>query len=206
VLPSSSTLTSATIGRSVETARAAWIAQRNSIRFENVSSTSRSTPASSSASICSVKWLRLRLIVPIGASGWRMLLTEPPGTPLAADLLGLARDLDAAEVDVAHLVLQAVGRQAHAIRREGVRLDDFGAGRRYTRGAPTDQVGLAGSTRRSSARTGCPGRTVPIPPSNRMGGPDGAGRRNAPAQTNAQCNTPVAKTRRHPHWRWLKRR
>ena len=77
------------MGRSAETERAARTASRSSIGLANVSRTSRSTPASRSASICSTKMARASsgVIVPIGPSGWPMLLTEPArktGSPLTS--------------------------------------------------------------------------------------------------------------------------
>ena len=128
VLPSSSVVICATIGRS-ETLRTASIAAPISLRSRNVSRMNRSTPPSASACACSRKYSRASSTPVLPHGSIRM-----PSGPIAPGDVGVLsraarRAMRAALlVDRVQLVGEAERSELDAVRAERVGLDDVGAG------------------------------------------------------------------------------
>ena len=118
-----------TTGRSV-TARAARRAWRASVSEGKVSNTSRSTPPSTSAPICSRK--ASRACSAVSAPSARSRPMGPDGAAdedvEAGDLAGIAGDARGVEVDVAGALAEAGAGEVDRGRLEGVGEDQVGAG------------------------------------------------------------------------------
>ncbi len=140
--PKSSMVTWATMATSPPAAScAARTASRSSSRLPKVSRISRSTPASTSASICSRKMARASA-KEVGPSGSMRTPSGPTAPATNGRFLGrFARQAHAGLVDVRQLLGHSEPRQPHAVGAEGVGFDDFSAGLDVVLVDLADQVG-----------------------------------------------------------------
>ena len=110
------------------TARAARMACSISSRSEKVSRMIKSTPPSTSPSICSRKMAHASSLL-VGPNGSRRTPSGPTAPATSDAVAGRgAGDARGGAIELAHLILQPVLRELDAVRAEAVRLDDVGAG------------------------------------------------------------------------------